>query len=89
MIQWAESAPPAALQGLMTDLRQTIQAECPALGVRVIYAPFQNMDALVEIRGAGAREARLGPYVDATLQVAAAQGYTVALLMREPGGAGG
>jgi hypothetical protein len=89
MIQWAQSAPPAALQGLMTDLRRTIQAECPALTVRVSYAPFHHMDALVEIRGAGAREAGLGAYLDATLQVAAAQGYTVALLMREPGGAGG
>ena len=89
MIQWAESAPPAALQGLMAGLRRTIQAECPALSVRVTYAPFHNMDALVEIRGAGACEAGLGAYLDATLQAAAAQGYTVALLMRDTGDADG
>jgi hypothetical protein len=89
MIQWAESAPPAALQGLIMDLRQTIQAACPDLAVRVTYAPFQSMDALVEIRGAGAHEAGLGAYIDATLQTAAAQGYTVALLMRDARGADG
>ncbi len=76
---------PRALRWLLAELQREIQAACPAATVRITYAPFQNIDAFVEVAVAGAAlPPRVAQFMEARFQVAEAEGYTVAVLVRAP-----
>ncbi|HMA37528.1 MAG TPA: hypothetical protein VKY74_23950 [Chloroflexia bacterium] len=83
----AEACPPA-LRVLLAELRRAIREQCPDASVRVTYAPFQNVDAFVEVSLSGpADPAALAPLMEPTFHLADRPGYTICVLLRPPEGA--
>ena len=84
-----EGPVPPVLQRLLAELRREIGAQCPGVRVRVTYAPFQNIDAFVEVTVDGPDgPPGLTQLMEPRFQLAERHGYTVAVLVRPAAGPG-
>src|SRR5690349_14173480 len=88
---------PPALRALLSELRQEIREQCPDLAVRVTYAPYQHIDAFLEVYAdtgtipppllaqgnVAAIAFPLTQMAEARFEIDDAEVYTVAVLVHE------
>lgn len=86
----AEDLYPPRLRVLLAGLSSAIRGAAPGAQVRVTYAPFQHIDAFMEIAppDSGA-PARLDHLLEPAFRLAEREGYTVAILVRATPGPSG
>jgi hypothetical protein len=85
----AEDGSPPRLRALLAGLSSAIRGASPGARVRVTYAPFQNIDAFIEVETGAAPPPRVDPRIDPAFRLAERDGYTVAILLRAGAGPAG